>query len=282
MTVSTTRLWRPMGRCLPTAFGVALLVLSIAPAQAQTITGTVLDGGTGAPIPAAVITLLTEPGDVTTRVEADSLGVFSATAPRAGSYYLRAERIGYRAVTEGIFDLGAGGTMEVQINLLTQPVELEGVEATVTAERAIERRQREYLEWQGFYDRKKMGFGSFITPEEIEEKPPFRARDLFKMIPGVNTGNVTGTPGTDGIVTMKCAPPRGLGAAGQIQVGSVRAGGFAVFVNGIRVYQGREWDMRSDVAMADIAAVEVYPRLATLPIEYSGFGVCGAILIWTR
>lgn len=47
------------------------------------------------------------------------------------------------------------------------------------------------------------------------------------------------------------------------------------------VHLGRVWDTGFDVQMADIAAVEVYPRPSPLPIEYAAFGACGAILVWT-
>ncbi len=237
---------------------ISLLVLLADPLSAQTITGTLLDGGTGAPIPAGVITLLTEPGEVATRVEADSAGAFSIAAPQPGSYYLRAERIGYRAVTEGIFDLGEGGSIEVQINLLTQPVELEGVEATVTAERAIERRQREYLEGQGFYDRKKMGFGSFIEVDSLPQEP-FRPSDLLRSVPGLDM-----------------IPPF---------TGIVRVDGdcvFSAWVNGIKVFQGREWDMGSTIQISDIAAIEVFTRASNIPLQYGGLSGCAVILVWTR
>jgi len=235
------------------------------PAQAQTITGTVLDGGTGAPIPAAVITLLTEPGEVATRVEADSLGAFSATAPRAGSYYLRAERIGYRAVTEGIFDLGAGGTMEVQINLLTQPVELEGVEATVQGTDWVEVRQTQRLEAQGFFERMDAGFGDFFPPDSIERKQVPYVTDFVTHLPGVVSEG--------GILKFgsgECLP--NIWIDGILVIGALRA-----FSNDeLNSLNGR-------ISPEQVAAIEVYRTIGGTPLQYSGMGVrCGTVLIWTK
>ena len=185
--------WRGI---VPALFLIAAL-LAI-PASAQTIEGQLLDGATRQPVPVGVVSLLAEEGRVVERVEADSAGRFRIDAPDAGSYFLRAERIGYRTVTDGIFDLGRDGRLEVEIWMRASPVELEGVEANVEARTMYEERLDRMLRNQGFYDRQTRTSGWFITPEDIEERPPTRPRDLFRMIPGIETGNVTGTPGTAG------------------------------------------------------------------------------------
>jgi len=77
-------------------------------------------------------------------------------------------------------------------------------------------------------------------------------------------GNITGAPGEYGLVTFDC-------------------GRRAAYVNGIRVPGRRDgpvWDVGLDLNMADISAVEVYPRPAVLPIEYNGLGVCAVTLVW--
>src|SRR6056297_744174 len=264
--------WRGIVRAL---FLIAAL-LAI-PVAAQTIEGQLLDGATRQPVPVGVVSLLAEEGRVVERVEADSAGRFRIDAPDAGSYFLRAERIGYRTVTDGIFDLGRDGRLEVEIWMRASPVELEGVEANVEARTMYEERLDRMLRNQGFYDRQTRTSGWFITPEDIEERPPTRPRDLFRMIPGMITGDVTGMPGSDGIVGMKCA---GQPSARQRSI-HMGTGGFAVYIDGIRVFLGKTWDMGMDLQMSDIAAVEVYPRISSMPIEYAGLGVCGVILIWT-
>lgn len=239
--------------------GAALLgliaALAAAPSGAQTITGRLVDGGSGEPIASGAISLLTEPGDVVARAESDAAGRFSVRAAEPGSYYLRGEHIGYRAVTDGIFELGSGGRMEVEIRLSTRPVELEPLDVRIESD-YLARRQRESLNRRGYYDRKKAGFGYFVEVDSLR-LIPFNHSDLFRRMPGVSK-----FPGT--AVSLR------------------RCGRFAGWVNGIRVFQGSSWDMSLDVDIGSIAAVEVYPSVARLPLQWGGFGVCGAILVWTK
>jgi len=266
-TPSTRARGRPAARFHWRAVVPALVLIAVLPAslRAQTIEGQVLDGATRQPVPVGVVSLLAEEGRVVKRVEADSAGRFRIDARDAGSYFLRAERIGYRTVTDGIFDLGRDGRLEVEIWMRASPVELEGVEANVEARTMYEERLDRMLRNQGFYDRQTRTSGWFITPEDIEERPPTRPRDLFRMIPGMETGDVTGMPGTDGIVTFRCVDPLAM----------------AAYIDGFKVFEGLVWDMELDIQMPDIAAVEVYPRIATLPLEYSSPRVCAVILVWT-
>ncbi len=234
---------------------IILMSACASPLRGQVIRGTVLDGESGLPIPSGTISLLTEPGQVAARVQADSSGAFEIRAPEAGTYYFRAESIGYRAVTQGVFELGAGGMLEVEVSLIKQPIQLEGVEAIVARTDWIAERQRKYLEGQGFYDRKEAGFGYFVEVDSLVFEP-FFAEDLFRRVPGVSK-----IPGN--LKMNRCEQ-------------------FVGFVNGIRVFQGASWDIDIDVDVGSIAAVEIYPGAASLPLQYGGFGVCAAVLIWTR
>jgi len=181
-----------------------LAVASTSTVSAQEIVGQLLDGTTRSPIFDGVVTLLGANGTRIDRAETDGDGRFRAQAPRAGSYYLRAEELGYRTVTDGIFELGPSGRMEVDVFLGPAPVPLEGVEARVERETRYETRLDRWLENWGFWDRRTHTSGWFITPDDIRERPPMRPRDLFRMIPRVETGDMSGFPGTDGVVTVGC------------------------------------------------------------------------------
>jgi hypothetical protein len=67
--------------------------------------------------------------------------------------------------------------------------------------------ERRFLERQGFYEREERTSGYFITPEDIANRPPSRPQDLFRAIPGIEPGRITGTPGSDNFVTLECAEP---------------------------------------------------------------------------
>jgi len=57
---------------------------------------------------------------------------------------------------------------------------------------------------------------------------------------------------------------------------------FAVWIDGARVFQGRQWEPANDIDVEEITAVEVYTRLSSLPLQYTLTGICGGILIWTK
>lgn len=134
--------------------------------------GRLLEQGTGRPVGAADVTLIGEAGGVVDRAETDPVGRFTLRSPDPGRFYVRAERIGYRAKMDGMLELGEGGEITVDFYLTPEPVELEGIDATAEAMSVWLRRDRDYLASQGFYDRKKVGFGHFITPEDLEERQP--------------------------------------------------------------------------------------------------------------
>lgn len=116
-----------------------------------------------------------------------------------------------------------------------------------------------------------MGFGHFITPEELEERPPWTPRDLFKKIPGmdIGVGSGMGAGMFRQVVKLNCAM-------------GFRPRPFAVWVDGSRVFQGKEWEPANDIDVEEITAVEVYTRLSSLPLQYTLTGICGGILIWTK
>jgi len=126
----------------------------------------------------------------------------------------------------------------------------------------LERKDREYLDWQGFYDRKKMGFGHFITPEEIEERQPFDFIDLFSRVPGV-TGTYNAATG-DGI--WMTARDGGFSGNGYCSP--------SVIV---------DLTPTSKPSVEAIIGVEIYRGIASVPLQYSGYAnSCGLILIWTE
>jgi len=224
------------------AAAAVIVAIALAPphAAAQTVHGRLLEQGTGRPIEAGDVTLLGEDGATIDRAGTDSAGHFTLRSPDPGSFYVRAERIGYRPKTDGVLELGEGGEITIDFYLMPQPVELEGVEGTGERTDWIERNQRRFLEGQGFYRRMAMGFGHFITPEELEERPPWTPRDLFKKIPGMDVGVSSMMPGRQR-VTLDCVTKGDGRSITQIQ--------FAVWVDGIRVWQGavEGWEPADDI-----------------------------------
>ncbi len=242
--------------------------------SAQTVRGRLLDGRTRTPIATGRVLLLTESSQIVAQSLTDSLGAFELRAGSPGLFYVRGERIGYTTATDGILDILEGGEISIDFYLLPAPVEIPGVAVSVDGPDPLDRALQRRLRLGGFFERLRAGFGHFLTPDEIEARQPTRPRDLFRTFTGVEVvANVQFA--TSDIVTMKCANGPRVGLSPS------KDRGFSVWVNGLRVFLGTAWDMKDDVAVADIAALEVYTRVAQIPTQYSGSGVCGAIVVWT-
>lgn len=236
--------------------------------HAQTLRGFLLEGGTGTPVAEGVVGLYTPEGRPVGDALSDSTGAFEIRAPSAGYYFLTAEKIGYVDLTHGDFEIGAGKTVSFDIYLRTQPVELEGIGASVERTDPFVRRERQRLAVQGFFERMEEGFGDFFTPELIEERNPTYFSDIIIRLPGVYIdGGLVKFRG----VTGMCEPN--------------------IWIDGILVFGGAGPAASSDemrdidgkIQVQQVSAVEVYRRLASTPIEYSIPNArCGTVLIWTR
>jgi len=91
-------------------------------AEAQSLRGRLLHEVTGAPVSGAYIVLLSSDSTEVTRALTDPLGQYTIHAPRAGTYRVRTERIGYRSVVSSFFELTES---EVgRIDLTVEPVVL--------------------------------------------------------------------------------------------------------------------------------------------------------------
>jgi len=296
---------RSVGMC------VASVVLALSglsgnaiPVQGQTIEGQVADGESYEVIEGVALTLMHPDGhDLGEPVESSASGRFALPLPGPGSYYLRAEKLGYTSIVEGVFDFTAtSGSLQVEVYLRQQPVELEGVDV------AVERVQwRRSLRAQGYYERLANGFGDFVTPEDIEARGVLgRPSELVQMIPGVSrleslilfraqsppfsraggscdgSGNRRGTPTSSALQMCKGGTIVDLGLCEP-----------DLWVDGIRMIKANSngfldsSDLQKGVDALmnpqDILAMEIYRGIAGTPLRWAGLGAtCGTIVIWTK
>jgi hypothetical protein len=225
--------------------------------EGQQVTGRLLDSSTRAPIVLGTVALLDTTMTVIDQTFTTETGSFTLTAPRPGAYFVLATRVGYLRAVDGILDLGAGGSINVDFFLRPQPLLLDSL--VVEARR---QRTERHLADQGFYQRMKAGFGHFITPEKIERRPPFDGVDLLRGIPGVRaTRSMLGT-------SVRFSGGRG---------GTCTP---AMYIDGARV---QAETLEEVVDVNDIAAVELYTRASSTPLEWGGvMSACGTLLIWTK
>lgn len=104
---------------------LAALLLAAAPAAAQSVRGRVVEPGTGQPVTGAVVILLDANGNRVTATLTDAQGGFAMRGSGAGTYSLRAERVGYETVTSAAMSIVADEAPEQRLVMAPRQVVLE-------------------------------------------------------------------------------------------------------------------------------------------------------------
>ncbi len=97
-------------------------------ASAQTVSGRVIENGTGRPLAGAFVVLLDDAGTQRDGVLTDSAGSFSITAPGPGSYTLRADFIGHASPQSPPLTLAAGQTLSFLLKADVYAIPLAGLQ----------------------------------------------------------------------------------------------------------------------------------------------------------
>lgn len=190
-------------------------------------------------------------------------GRFLMPAVPPGRYAVEFSSLGYATRVDTVA-IVSGQTSNARVRLSLDPLVIDPIEVTLEARELA-------LEDVGFYQRRAVGFGTFIDRTIIEETNPHKLTDLFLAIPGVS------------FVTV---PP--MGRAVVLRGGRVGLDGMClpkVVLDGVVMDRSPDAPGLIDqlVDPANVAGIEVFPSSAGLPIQYSGINsACGVILIWTR
>lgn len=190
--------------------------------------------------------------------------------------------VGGRTDESGRFRLGGlpGGTQSIEIREIGYAPRRYAVDllpnkeskiAAVLEERAVVLKAVEVAAKKGsgipgFDERKKRGFGSFITRDDIEKRGAIRTSDLFRTIPGVQVNW------------------NGSGYTVQMSRASTGYCPVQYYIDGAPFLSSGGDDMDQIVQPQDIQAIEVYKGPTETPAEFQGGGgaACGTIVIWTR
>lgn len=215
------------------------------------LTGTVASNQTGGTIASARV-ILPELGigDIT-----DSEGRFTIDELPPGLYDAKVEYFGY-STNQRPVRLEEGSITRVTFLLDENVLEVAELEVEV-------KRPPRADDLQGFYWRKKRGFGFHFGPEDIEERNPSRTSDLVRSVPSiyVRTNNIQGR----GIVYIGHGPQ--IRCRPKVWVDGVFADEFFL----------------DDIDATALRAVEVYRRPSETPPEFEhSSNRCGTIVIWTR
>lgn len=162
---------------------MAILLLAVVPSQAQgqSVHGRVWVSQDTAGVDGADLSLLDSAGVFLLRVQSDSIGFFRLPAPEAGSYRIRATRIGFAEIIVPI-ELGEKEIVEVELRMAEEAIPLRPL--IVTARREIE-----WGTLDVFYDRmarnRERGVGWFFTRADIERRVDTQVPFFLHSVPGV-------------------------------------------------------------------------------------------------
>jgi hypothetical protein len=205
----------------------------------------------GQALSAVEITVL---GQERARTLSNQQGRFTIRDVQPGLVIIRFARLGYAPRTATLV-VQPGRTAEIGASMVVEPIELEAIEVTV--------RNRD-LERDGFYQRADAGFGTFLTPADLERLQPALLSDALRSrFPGFRveqdivsrTARVVSRRSFS-VVEGECTLP--------------------VYIDGVATLEPNIDLLPPEM----IAAVEMYQGVGT-PVQY-GSNSCGVVLIWTR
>lgn len=177
----------------------------------------------------------------------------------AGRATLSVRRIGFRA-QERVVTLapGSNAASPLVVALAAVPQQLASVVVRAN-------RRGPYTGYLADFNRRRdLGFGTFITAAEIDERHPLNTTDLLRMVPGAQV--YRSSNGFTNVLRMRNAPCDPL-----------------VWIDGTPATAGY-LDVDS-FDPASLAGIEIYNGISTVPVELRGArgeGACGVIALWTR
>jgi Carboxypeptidase regulatory-like domain/TonB-dependent Receptor Plug Domain len=220
--------------------------------EPRTLRGSVVDSA-GKPVRGATIEVVT--ADMEAR--ADSLGQFTIRALPARRHIVRVRRVGYSPTFLAV-DLSDSSSARVRIVVRQYAGQNLGL--------VVVRGTRGPAHLQGFLRRaaNPSGFGKIITAEQINQRNPLRASDMFQALAGVRVAQ----GGRNGGGTL-------LGRGGCVM---------AVFINGFPAPQRGSQGIDQMLIAQDLAGIEVYNGIGGVPAEFmmGPPNSCGTVAVWTK
>lgn len=218
------------------------------------LAGRVIDSSTGLPVEAARVSIPGTDHEALT----DTDGRFRLREAPIGDVEARIRHVAYGEPTVE-FRVEPRQTTHVEIRLTPAAIPVEPLTVVIDV-------RPQWLETNGFYERRERGLGQFVTPEELASTPFRRFSEVLRKVPGVVMRNVC-TPHCYQIIRMSTSAAQGCPPT--------------FYVDGKKMTTVREEmiDLDALAPNGDLAAVEVYRGISQTPAQY--YGRCGSIVIWT-
>jgi hypothetical protein len=263
--------------------GFALLLLGgrrTLVAQASVLSGTIARDSAGTAVAGAEVLLPALKRSATT----NDAGAFRLEKLPAGRYEVMVRHVGFEPLIDTVqFDQGSH--VDRRFLLTEKPAHLEPTVTTAPERKYIAPALRE------FEERRRQGFGHFITDEELRKD---ESRDMANIIIGHLPG-----------LARFRVPNDGQGGHGQTYIGtarkcgdgpaflSCRSGGsycpVTLYVDGVVVFNSANNKSTADIPdltlfrAADYAGIEYYAGGASMPTKFNFTSSgCGVLLLWSR
>jgi len=152
-------------------------------------------------------------------------------------------------------------TVQLEAGRITDAVFLVSQSVLEVAELKVRVRRTMGVKMRGFEERRRKGFGSFITPEQIERRQPQRSSDMLRGVSGVYVGATQPTGPT--------SVEFNRGASGRCEP--------KLYLDG-QPMTGMAFD---DIASIDLMAIEIYKGATQMPAQWAT-GTCGLLVVWTK
>lgn len=186
----------------------------------------------------------------------DERGEIRFTAVRGGPATVRVRRLGFQpASIDVVVDQHVPATSIITLTPIAQrlaPIVVKGG-TNYTGRMA------------GFYQRRDLGIGHFVSRERLEHDNPSQLTDVFRRIPGVQ---ITSTRFIRNAVRFR-------GNTGQCWP--------LVWLDGAPLPTA-EFDL-DFLAPSSIEGIEIYSGVSQIPPQFMGsrgMGSCGVIVVWSR
>lgn len=181
-------------------------------------------------------------------------GRFRIVALPLGTHLLVVRRLGFEAIAYPV-RLETPDTLRLSIAL--NPV-AETLDTVVVSSPTN-------VDMSGFEERRKLGFGHFLTESEIATQHVVWVADLLRGIPSIHVSE----HGFDQVAYSLRNP-------GQCRM--------RVYLDGMRVPDTPGMTALSVVPPPnELRGIEIYSGPATIPLQYKTVGSgCGVILVWTK
>jgi hypothetical protein len=185
-------------------------------------------------------------------------GTFRIDSVPAGTQLIVVRQLGFEPIS-------------VTVNVTSrQPTDIKvslGPTANILDPVLVTARRNAALDKQGFFQRQRTGFGTYITREEVEKRKPQFITDLLTNVSGVRV--VRTMSGT--IVTSD-------------RIRSIAGGGGGctrLWVDGTEWRMVMPGDLDAFVSTRDLAGIEVY-RPGEAPAQFTGIDQCVTLVVWTQ